>query len=82
MKIRQADYNVMLDAIMPLKDKIAGQRAFITQEGKAKDIEMRLRWDCFHAAKLDKFACDILYGYVNDDHIDTALKAIMKEIEK
>lgn len=80
MKIAKAHYEHMKQAILPLKDRIAGQREFIINEGKAKDIEKRLRWDCFYAAKLSTFACDNLYQYLNDDHIDTALKAIMKEI--
>lgn len=49
-------------------------------EGKSKDIEKRLRWDCLYAAGLTPFICDNLYSYLNDDHIDTALKNIIKEL--
>ena len=46
-----------------------------------KDIDKRFRWDLFQAAKLSHFACDHLYSYLNDNHIDTALKQVVKELE-
>jgi hypothetical protein len=44
----------------------------------------RLRWDVVGAIRIDgdtgiKWVCDTLYPYLNDDHINTALKAIIKE---
>ena len=81
MKITSKDYETMKAAILPLASYIKSHRAFIVEQGKAKDIEMRLRWDMAHAAKLTPFICETLYKYVDDRHIDTALKAIMKEIE-
>lgn len=43
--------------------------------------EMRFRWDVLHAATIDgekslRFICDTLYKYMNDEHIDTALREI------
>lgn len=40
----------------------------------------RFRWDCTHGAKLSTWICDNLYGYLDDTHIDTALRSIMKDI--
>lgn len=82
MKIKKEDYQHMKNAIAFLNpDNIKEHLAFIIQEEKAKDINMRLRWDTFYAAGLSRFACDTLYKYgCNDDHIDTALKAIAKEL--
>ena len=39
----------------------------------------RVRWDYFHAAGKPalEFLCRTLYQYMNDDHMDTALKAIV-----
>ena len=39
---------------------------------------MRYRWDLTYAAGLTKWICDNLYSYLNDDHIDTALRKITK----
>ena len=42
---------------------------------------MRLRWDCLRAATIEgkrgiTWICDTLYSYLNDEHIDSALRAI------
>ncbi len=38
----------------------------------------RYRWDCLYKAGLSKWICDNLYSYMNDTHIDTALRNIIK----
>lgn len=43
-----------------------------------KCFNKRLRWDCFSKAGLSSFAVSTLYEYLNDEHIDTALKQIVK----
>jgi hypothetical protein len=40
--------------------------------------EKRWRWDQLYAAKLSTWICDNIYPYANDDHLDTALKHILK----
>ena len=45
------------------------------------DIKKRLRWDIFYATGLIQYCCDTLYKYLDDCHIDTALKSIMAEHE-
>jgi len=46
---------------------------------KVKDPERRLRWDAFHASRIQS-----AYGYqtfdYTDEHIDTALRSIFKEL--
>lgn len=42
----------------------------------------RVSWDFAHAAGCTPFICDTLYKYLNDEHINTALKAIVKNIIK
>ena len=42
---------------------------------------MRFRWQWMHETKIDgqrssAWVCDHLYPYLNDDHIDTALRRI------
>jgi len=50
---------------------------------KAKDINVRLRWDLFACIKQEARLklIDELYTYLNDDHIDSALKQIINEIK-
>ena len=78
MKISKEHYDHMMEAIRPLMPKLEQHFAYI--KGKSKDPAMRLRWDAAHAAKLTSFFCDSVYPYANDEHIDTALRSIMREI--
>ena len=80
MKILPEHYQWLLDSCRSLSDRIPAHRDFIRKEGKAKDIEKRLRWDLFYSATR-AVGFPNFYSYLNDDHIDTALRAIMKEIE-
>jgi len=80
MKIKPEHYEYMKAAIGRLSSDIPRQRDFIQREGKAKDPDKRLRWDMLYLAGLTNWICTYLYPYANDDHIDTALRSIMKEI--
>ncbi|WNO06023.1 hypothetical protein [Rhodoferax mekongensis] len=46
-----------------------------------KDLNKRYRWDLFNAAVPAKWVCDVLYKYSHDEHIDTALRNIVKPLE-
>jgi uncharacterized membrane protein len=39
----------------------------------------RYRWDVLHATGLTPWICAVLYPYLNDAHIETALKHIIPE---
>lgn len=80
MKIKPEHYQHMLEAIRPLAPRLAEHREKLKGDPRVKDIEKRVRWDAFNAAGLTRWSCDTLYPYLNDDHIDTALRTIMKEI--
>jgi hypothetical protein len=81
MKISPAHYAHMKFALakIPTND-VKAHRAHIISEGKAQDIEKRLRWDLSYAAGLTSWFCREIYSYANDDHIDTALRKIMREL--
>jgi hypothetical protein len=81
MKMTVEHYNHIKSAIMPNKEKIKAHRQFIVNEGKAKDVEKRLRWDLTYYANLSGWICDNLYSYLDDTHVDTALRQIVREIE-
>ena len=83
MKMKQADYDVIKNAIAS-KDK-QGIQAFkrdLKENGKYKDFDKRFRWDLFWLCNLSSWASDTLYKEqgLHDIHIDTALKAIVKEL--
>lgn len=41
---------------------------------------LRYRFDCLYAARLSTWLCDNVYAYADDTHIDTALRAVMREM--
>ena len=83
MKIRPEHYVHLRDAIAALGvDLLQKHREFIVDEGRAKDIDKRLRWDALYMAKLTPFLCANVYPYADDTHVDTALRKIMAEIVK
>ena len=82
MKIRPDHYKVLKNAISELGvDTIKKHKNYLLtdkkEQAKIKDIDMRLRWDCLWASKID---IGIWYDYLNDDHIDTALRYIIHEL--
>lgn len=44
--------------------------------------DKRFQWDCLHAAGLTPWVCSTLYQYLNDDHIDAALRAVIKPLQR
>jgi len=82
MKILPEHYDHIKQTIKNSPVTIKEHRNNLLNSGaQPRNFDMRLRWDLFHYANLSKFACDTLYPYLTDDHIDTALKSIMKELE-
>ena len=83
MKIRHEHYRHIQQEIKrvwtPTSHEI--QRQHIIYEGKAKDVEKRLRWDWLYMAVSSHWLCDNIYAYADDAHIDTALRSIIKELE-
>ncbi len=61
-------------------DALAAYLQSIQTDPRVTDWGKRYRWDLCHAAGLTPFLCKEVYPYANDSHIDTALKAIMKEL--
>ena len=85
MKMKKEHYDIIKKAISLIPKSAAKEhREFIKQEGKAKDIEKRLRWDMLYATQIKigdgKGMSGLpLYEYLSDNHIDTALKQIIKD---
>jgi len=79
MKIIPKHYMVLESAIMAIPtETMKSMRERIVAEGKSKDVNLRLRWDCLHLTGLSEWVSSDLYSYMNDSHIDTALRSIFK----
>jgi hypothetical protein len=71
--IKQSIKDIARDEVLKYADRLK-------QAGKFTDFGKRIRWDLFHAINKPVWVCDTLYVYLNDSHIDSALKAIMREL--
>lgn len=71
MKIKPEHYAVLEAAIKPVMTEIPFEQ-YVAQ-GLSP---MRYRWDMLWKAGMNKWICDNLYPYINDMHIDSALRRI------
>ena len=75
MKITTDDYGELKRKIYRYLNEHPEVMTKHKQLYKSKGLsDMRFRWDVFHAAKAYSGK---LYNYLNDNHIDTALKSII-----
>lgn len=78
MKMNKEHYDFIKIKIGDLdRNAILAHRAL----GLGIDKEKRFVWDLWRAIDLSTYTCDVLYFYLNDVHIETALKRIAKELE-
>lgn len=84
MKIKPEHYAVLRDEIKQVATpaKVAMHRTSLESDPQVKDINKRLRWDCLYVARLSAWISENIYPYANDEHIDTALRQIVGEIEQ
>ena len=71
MKIRQEHYSHMEAMMAPILQAIPKPEGMTAKA---------FRWAIAYRAGLNRFMCDELYSYMNDDHIDTALRKIGREV--
>jgi len=87
MKIKKAHYDHMKTAMVDKLAVTSSAEVFaylrnLENDPRVKDVDKRFRWDLFLAAGLATYAYNTLYPYLDDTHIDSALRAIMKEMSK
>ena len=75
MKITKEHYDHLRELVEP----------FDTEENRKLYLlngftTTRYQWDIMRACKGINFVCEILYKYLNDDHIQTALNKIIKPL--
>jgi len=83
MKIKPEHYSILRDAIHKAAYAVDMEAylAEVQSDPRVKDAHKRMRWDLLHASTLSSnWIVDNLYQYADDSHIDTALKAAMKEL--
>ena len=80
MKITREDYQYLKQRIEPLKAQFPVALLAFKNNPRIKDANKALRWEALRASGLIPWVCTNLYGYMNDDHIDTALRSIMAEL--
>lgn len=78
MKIKQEHYEVLKQGMDKVNKLHPGAKIYYADKGLSA---MRFRWDCLHCAERmgsvpSDFICKVLYKYLDDTHIDTALKSI------
>lgn len=86
MKMTDADFQKLATRVVPLDTQ---ERRQIYREGKypraefTKDVNKRYRWDLLFASggrfHNGNFLSQ-LYTYLNDSHIDSALKSLVKDL--
>ena len=82
MKMKPEHYAHMIEQMRMNAEAIPAHREYLKSDERVKDLEKRLRWDVMYASGLTAYICDELYDYLDDSHIDTALRAIMIELKK
>lgn len=80
VKIKPEHFEHIKAAIAPLADKIPAHREALKNDARVKDLGMRVRWDALYAAGLSGWICSNLYSYMNDTHIDTALRQVFTDL--
>lgn len=84
MKIKPEDYAHIVETLKQGVIDIGKEKINIhitDLAGIPKDLHKRIRWDLARASGLTPFFCSTLYSYLNDEHIDTALKSAVKDID-
>lgn len=86
MKMKPEHYAIIRDSIQSLIPLEWVQRHWemLVPDQRVKDIAKRVRWDCYWYARTrierKGVTPEKLYAYLDDGHLDTALRAIMKEL--
>ena len=80
MKMTPAHFDILRNAIAKIRKDEPDLRMIYTENGHT---DMRFAWDMVHRAKIGNhntgtsFICKELYPYLNDTHIETALRKII-----
>lgn len=79
MKMKPEHYEQLKAQLLPLVPSFPALLATLQQNPKIKDVRLALAWAAVSGPRLN-WVCSTLYPYLNDSHIDTALRRILAEI--
>lgn len=85
MKMTPEHCQLIKDAIVPMDTAERRQRYVrgdYPNAAKTKDLDKRYRWDLFCQMPKPSGFVQSLYDYMNDDHIDTALRGIVPVLQR
>jgi hypothetical protein len=83
MKMNKEDFRILSEMIIPLR-----KEAYLIEQAYKKQgvSNKRFRWALLHIADerrakagQERFVTTVLYEYLDDTHIDTALRKIMDQ---
>lgn len=85
MKATTEEVKTLAMALAGVKPKFEQHMQFIRDQGKAKNLNLRLRWDALwlcrrHSPEIDPLLDRLYKRGLNDRHIDTVLKAALRFI--
>jgi len=84
MKVKSNHYEKMKKDISQVlvhnKTTVEKELKYYIDNNLGKDKEKRLRWDLLYLAGLSNFIVREVYTYAYDQHVDTALRNIIKEL--
>lgn len=77
MKITQADYNTLEEGIKrAIRDTQHNMSGWFALNRRNGGNDERTRWNLYHHMHTHRYVRLKLYTYLNDSHIDTALREI------
>ena len=87
MKIKQSHYDHMkaeINAVLAKYPSIVSEyeAGNFPRADKVKDLQRRFCFDLSHGAGLNRFISTVLYEYMNDNHVYTALKRICPTVTR
>lgn len=81
MKIQKEHYQTILDAIQNVnREQALLFYSSLDNNPKVKNKTRAFIWGLYNGTDLLKFTCDVLYKYLNDNHIETALLSACKKL--
>lgn len=79
MKMKPEHYEKIKTAMKEKHEEFLKHKEYTEYNKKGYSVN-RYAWDLFHASGQTPFACQVLYKYLNDDHISTAITKIWLEL--
>lgn len=79
MKMTDEHYAALKARVQTLVPQIPAHRERLKNDPKVKNLDLRVLWDVFHAAKIYTVYSYQEFDYL-DTHVETAMRAIFKEL--